>query len=252
MNISKGVGLGVALGGASVICTPMILGYIGFTAGGVVAGSIAAGIQSSIGVITAGSTFASAQSIGAAGLASSTQLLITGGSAIVGGIIGFFKKEENGEIKTSVIEEIEEKVIEEKFEDKTTKNVGIETDSILTSIQSSINQLKNSSSFENAQRIGTNSFNAAKKLSETSSKVIFTRIRGYFQKEKENEIKKDLEEINSIKETPNERENEKNNREKSNEKVKNESNNIFSLLLLFVLILSISYFNLNYKIVKRI
>ncbi|CCM05725.1 uncharacterized protein FIBRA_07957 [Fibroporia radiculosa] len=48
--------------GLSYLCPP-ILGTIGFTPGGVAAGSMAAGIQSSIGNVVAGSMFAICQSI---------------------------------------------------------------------------------------------------------------------------------------------------------------------------------------------
>ncbi|CBX91006.1 hypothetical protein IAQ61_002472 [Plenodomus lingam] len=41
-----------------VACTPAVLGVVGFGSGGIVAGSIAAGIQAGIGNVAAGSTFA--------------------------------------------------------------------------------------------------------------------------------------------------------------------------------------------------
>jgi len=45
-----------------------VLSAVGFTQAGVAAGSIAAGVQSAIGSVSAGSAFAVLQSIGAAGL----------------------------------------------------------------------------------------------------------------------------------------------------------------------------------------
>ncbi len=57
-----GVAGGVSVGSAAAIS------YAGFTTGGVAAGSLAAGAHSAIGVVTAGSGFASLQSLGAMGL----------------------------------------------------------------------------------------------------------------------------------------------------------------------------------------
>ncbi|KAH8925309.1 hypothetical protein BT69DRAFT_1332286 [Atractiella rhizophila] len=65
-------------GGASILAAPTILGVAGFGAAGVVAGSTAAAVQSAIGNVAAGSLFAFAQSIGAAGLAGSTVVAATG------------------------------------------------------------------------------------------------------------------------------------------------------------------------------
>ena len=61
------------------------LAVAGFGAAGVGAGTLAAGIQSGIGNVVAGSMFATAQSIGAAGLASGTTAAIAGGSGTLAG-----------------------------------------------------------------------------------------------------------------------------------------------------------------------
>ncbi|KAL8277706.1 hypothetical protein RQP46_009828 [Phenoliferia psychrophenolica] len=55
--------------GITIACTPLILPAIGFGAGGIVAGSVAAGIQAGFlgGAVPAGSLFALLQSIGALG-----------------------------------------------------------------------------------------------------------------------------------------------------------------------------------------
>ena len=53
---------------AIYIGAPVVLIAAGFSAAGIVAGSIAAGIQSFIGSVAAGSTFAALQSTGAAGI----------------------------------------------------------------------------------------------------------------------------------------------------------------------------------------
>ena len=47
---------GAAAVGIGVVAAPLALGAVGFTSAGVAAGSIAAGIQSSIGCVAAGST----------------------------------------------------------------------------------------------------------------------------------------------------------------------------------------------------
>ncbi|KAJ5196272.1 hypothetical protein N7449_006751 [Penicillium cf. viridicatum] len=59
---------GVAVVAAPVLVITPILSGLGFSAGGVVAGSYAAGVQSSIGNVAAGSLFVTGQSAGAGGL----------------------------------------------------------------------------------------------------------------------------------------------------------------------------------------
>ncbi|GIY24157.1 hypothetical protein CDAR_300511 [Caerostris darwini] len=73
-------------GGAvlAVVGTVVAFPLLGFTSGGVAAGSIAAGIQSKIGCVAAGSYFASAQSVGAAGMTFSTKALLGAGGGAVG------------------------------------------------------------------------------------------------------------------------------------------------------------------------
>nr|XP_060639752.1 interferon alpha-inducible protein 27-like protein 2A [Anolis sagrei ordinatus] len=69
------VGAALGLGGAT-IGVPLALGVLGFTAAGITAGSVAAGMMSSAaaaggGGVAAGSLVAVLQSIGAAGLSAS-------------------------------------------------------------------------------------------------------------------------------------------------------------------------------------
>ena len=64
-----------------VVVAPVALGAAGFTAAGVAAGSLAASIQTAATV--SGSAFAVAQSVGAAGLAGSTKVMMVGGSAVL-------------------------------------------------------------------------------------------------------------------------------------------------------------------------
>ena len=55
------------IGGAVVAAPCLAMSAMGFGAAGIVGGSVAAGIQSSIGSVAAGSTFAAMQSLGATG-----------------------------------------------------------------------------------------------------------------------------------------------------------------------------------------
>lgn len=74
-------------GGAAVsIAAPYIaLPLVGFGSSGVVAGSVAAAWQASIGNVVAGSAFAALQSAGVAGLATTTMAVCgTVGSAVAG------------------------------------------------------------------------------------------------------------------------------------------------------------------------
>ena len=81
------VGAGISLG--AVVVAPAVLTIVGFSSGGVVAGSIAAGVQSSIGNVAAGSMFATLQSIGAiGGLPLVAKGAVTAGAAVVGAILG--------------------------------------------------------------------------------------------------------------------------------------------------------------------
>ncbi|KAJ3267869.1 hypothetical protein HDV01_003871 [Terramyces sp. JEL0728] len=76
----------VAITGVVVIAPLAVTGIItavGFGAGGVAAGSFAAGIQSSLGSVSAGSLFATLQSVGVVGLSAGVESMISviGGSA---------------------------------------------------------------------------------------------------------------------------------------------------------------------------
>lgn len=75
---AKIVGVGTAVVGGGLMLA-------GFGAGGIVAGSVAAGIQSGIGNVAAGSVFATVQSLGMTGVLSTTTTL--GGVFGVGGIL---------------------------------------------------------------------------------------------------------------------------------------------------------------------
>ena len=75
-----------AIGGAAigVAAAPVALASAGFGSAGVTAGSAAAGWQASIGNVAAGSLFATCQSAGAAGMASTTYAAVGSAGAAVG------------------------------------------------------------------------------------------------------------------------------------------------------------------------
>ncbi|KAI5827943.1 hypothetical protein K523DRAFT_62407 [Schizophyllum commune Tattone D] len=84
----------IAIGGAALtvilmpILGPALLSAIGFSSGGVVAGSIAAAIHSAIGNVAAGSIFAALQAAGATGLIPAVGFLVggaVGGAGAAGG-----------------------------------------------------------------------------------------------------------------------------------------------------------------------
>jgi len=89
-------GLGAAVAGiVGIVMAPILffLGLIGFSAVGVVAGSLAAAIQASIGCVVAGSLFAIAQSIAMGGTVGIFALISAIGGAVVvvsGGVIAVF------------------------------------------------------------------------------------------------------------------------------------------------------------------
>ena len=62
-KVGFGLGIGVAAGVAVPLVATAALGAVGFSTGGVLAGSMAAGIQSSIGNVVTGSGFASKSQI---------------------------------------------------------------------------------------------------------------------------------------------------------------------------------------------
>ena len=73
-----GIGTIAMIGGGIIGAAGVIPIALGFGATGIAAGSIAAGIQSSIGAVTAGSTFATMTSLGMTGIFSSLAIVGTG------------------------------------------------------------------------------------------------------------------------------------------------------------------------------
>ena len=88
--------------GVGIVAAPLVLGAVGFGAGGVVSGSIAAGVHSMIGNVAPGSLFASLQSAGAAGLGLAGRTVaglfggIAGAAAGVGAARGNDEREDVG------------------------------------------------------------------------------------------------------------------------------------------------------------
>ena len=79
-DILKKVGIGAAIGGTIILCIALIPITMGFSTAGIVAGSVAAGVQASIGSVVTGSTFAICTSLGMTGVFATT--------AAVGSILG--------------------------------------------------------------------------------------------------------------------------------------------------------------------
>ena len=76
----KKVGIGAAIAGTVILCVALIPITMGFSTAGIVVGSVAAGIQASIGSVVTGSTFAICTSLGMTGVFATT--------AAVGSILG--------------------------------------------------------------------------------------------------------------------------------------------------------------------
>ncbi|RBR17720.1 uncharacterized protein FIESC28_06416 [Fusarium coffeatum] len=91
--------------GAAVVLVPAIiaspvLGFLGFGAAGVPAGTAAAGIQSGIGSVAAGSLFATLQSVGAGGYGvAAVHGVVQAAEAVVGagGLVTWFRGQDDGE-----------------------------------------------------------------------------------------------------------------------------------------------------------
>ncbi|MCG8626516.1 MAG: interferon alpha-inducible IFI6/IFI27 family protein [Proteobacteria bacterium] len=71
-TIAFGAAVGTAIGVGAVVATPAVLSVVGFSANGIVGGSVAATVQAAIGNVGSGTVFATLQSIGASGGLSAT------------------------------------------------------------------------------------------------------------------------------------------------------------------------------------
>ncbi|KAI0182420.1 hypothetical protein EV127DRAFT_449632 [Xylaria flabelliformis] len=107
--------------GAVLIAVPMaavapVLGVAGFGANGVIAGSAAAAVQSSIGSVGAGSLFATLTSAGAGGYgvaAASACAQAVGAGVASAGVLSLFGKKKNQENEDMSAEKSEERVLNE-------------------------------------------------------------------------------------------------------------------------------------------
>ena len=84
-KVAIGAAVGTAVGVGTVAAAPVVLPAIGFSTTGVVAGSIAAVAQSTIGNVAAGSLFATLQSFGALGGLSWTAAGVTTAASVAAG-----------------------------------------------------------------------------------------------------------------------------------------------------------------------
>lgn len=83
------VGIGVAIAGGAILFIAGLPMVLGFGAGGIVAGSVAAAIQASIGNVAAGSAFAVLTSLGMTGALAGTAAV--GAALGAGGLAVYFK-----------------------------------------------------------------------------------------------------------------------------------------------------------------
>ena len=98
------IAIGTTVVNGMVATTGGIMTSLGFTSSGIAAGSIAAGIQSQLGSVAAGSAFSVAQSLGAKGVlvtmtSASVVIIIVGGGGYLGYKIYKKRKEEEAKAK---------------------------------------------------------------------------------------------------------------------------------------------------------
>ncbi|XP_064176463.1 interferon alpha-inducible protein 27-like protein 2 [Anguilla rostrata] len=88
-----GFALGAVLGtGAAIVTIPLVVGAAGFTAAGIVGGSVASYMMSAAAVangggVAAGGLVATLQSVGAAGLSTAASAKVTSVGATIGAIL---------------------------------------------------------------------------------------------------------------------------------------------------------------------
>ena len=92
-NILCQIGKGAAITGGIIAGVGLVPMALGFGTGGIVAGSVAAGVQSTIGNVAAGSAFSTLTSLGMTGVFSSLSGI---GTAISGGGLFIYLKNKFG------------------------------------------------------------------------------------------------------------------------------------------------------------
>ena len=103
-NTLKKVGIGVAIAGTTILLIALIPITMGFSTTGIVAGSIAAGIQASIGNVIAGSAFAVCTSLGMTGFFSTTATV--GAILGAGGLTLYAKNKFNSKKEAELIDKV--------------------------------------------------------------------------------------------------------------------------------------------------
>ena len=104
-NIWKKIGIGAAIAGGVITGVALIPITLGFGGAGIVAGSVAAGIQAAIGNVAAGSVFAICTSLGMTGVFASSAAVgaILGAGGLAAYIKGRFDAKKDAELIRTII-----------------------------------------------------------------------------------------------------------------------------------------------------
>jgi len=105
-NIWKKIGIGAAIAGGVITGVALIPITLGFGGAGIVAGSVAAGIQAAIGNVAAGSVFAICTSLGMTGVFASSAAVgaILGAGGLAAYIKGRFDAKKDAELIRTIID----------------------------------------------------------------------------------------------------------------------------------------------------
>ena len=124
-SIWKKIGIGAAVAGGVIAGVALIPITLGFGGAGIVAGSVAAGIQAAIGNVAAGSIFAVCTSLGMTGVFASTAAVgaILGAGGLAAYIKGSFDSEKDAKLIKTTIDnkdnpDIIIKILEIRFPDQ--------------------------------------------------------------------------------------------------------------------------------------
>ena len=105
-NIWKKIGIGAAIAGGVITGVALIPITLGFGGAGIVAGSVAAGIQAAIGNVAGGSVFAICTSLGMTGVFASSDAVgaILGAGGLAAYIKGRFDAKKDAELISTIID----------------------------------------------------------------------------------------------------------------------------------------------------